>query len=144
MEVFKIPIFKKSINLDNGRRDQNDRYLSAGHNFKIDDSGDFNSEDMMLMIDFQGIQDRIGDPRSTLIHGYITFRVIIEDNAGDNTFLNQQLTTIRPRKNRCFAVIWSMKIRYIRLLLRLDKKLKLKNETYYLLISFHIFMKYFW
>ena len=66
--------------------------LKICNNFKIDDSGDFNSEDMMLMIDFQGIQDRIGDARSTLIHGYITFRVIIEDNAGDNTFLNQQLT----------------------------------------------------
>ena len=38
MGVFKIPIFKKSIKAENGRRDQNDRYLSAGHNFKIDDS----------------------------------------------------------------------------------------------------------
>lgn len=66
--------------------------LKICNNFKIDDSGDFNSEDMMLMIDFQGIQDRIGDARSTLIHGYITFRVIIEDNVGDNIFLNQQLT----------------------------------------------------
>ena len=61
-------------------------------NFRIDETGAFASEDMMIMIDFKGLHDRIGDARSTLIHGYITFKVIVESSDGDDTFLNQQLT----------------------------------------------------
>jgi len=79
-------IDQKQIKLNNKGKQQ------ICDNFRIDGSGEFNAENMMMMVDFKGIQDRIGGPGTTLIHGFITFRVIIESKNGENTFLNQQLT----------------------------------------------------
>ena len=74
--------------------------------FRIDGSGEFNAENMMIMIDFVGINDRIGGSGSTLIHGFITFKVIVETANGENTLLNQQLTVQGIMK-------FTQKIRYV-------------------------------
>ena len=82
----KFVITKNNISLNNKGKQQ------ICNTFRIDGSGEFNAENMMIMIDFKGIQDRIGGSDSTLIHGYITFRLIIESNDGESTLLAQQLT----------------------------------------------------
>ena len=84
--VFPIVSANKNIDLDRTSK------MQICNNFIITDSGATKAENMMIMIEFRGIKDRIGDIGTTLIHGYITFRVIVEDSTGDETFLNQQLT----------------------------------------------------
>mgnify|MGYP001324685472 CR=1 FL=1 len=62
------------------------------NDFDVDESGERNSQNMMLMIDFKGLLDRVGAVGTTLIHGYITFKVIVFAPESESTLLNQQIT----------------------------------------------------
>ena len=58
------------------------------------------------MIDFSGIRDRVGGAGTTIIHGYITFDVIVEEPGSETLVLNERITVqglMQP----------SQKIRYI-------------------------------
>ena len=61
-------------------------------NFDIDNSGDMNESHMNMMFDFHGIRDRVGGAGTTLIHGHITFAVIVIEPQTESTVLNQRIT----------------------------------------------------
>ena len=61
-------------------------------NFDIDNSGDMNESHMNMMFDFHGIRDRVGGTGTTIIHGHITFAVIVEEPQSESTVLNQRIT----------------------------------------------------
>ena len=96
----KFALIKNSINLGSKGRQK------ISNTFDIDAEGDLNEEDMNLMIDFSGIRDRVGGAGTTIIHGYITFDVIVEEPGSETLVLNERITVqglMQP----------SQKIRYI-------------------------------
>tara|TARA_R100000388_G_scaffold94916_2_gene84171 strand:+ start:1317 stop:2540 length:1224 start_codon:yes stop_codon:yes gene_type:complete len=96
----KFALIKNLINLSSKSRQK------ISSTFDIDAEGDLNEEDMNLMIDFSGIRDRVGGAGTTIIHGYITFDVIVEEPGSETLVLNERITVqglMQP----------SQKIRYI-------------------------------
>tara|TARA_R100000234_G_C4997549_1_gene178690 strand:+ start:211 stop:1461 length:1251 start_codon:yes stop_codon:yes gene_type:complete len=96
----KFALIKNLINLGSKARQK------ISNTFDIDAEGDLNEENMNLMIDFSGIRDRVGGAGTTIIHGYITFDVIVEEPGSETLVLNERITVqglMQP----------SQKIRYI-------------------------------
>ena len=62
------------------------------NNFDIDNSGKMNESHMNMMFDFHGIRDRVGGAGTTIIHGHITFAVIVIEPESESTVLHQRIT----------------------------------------------------
>ena len=89
----KFQIDKSTINLATTAKQK------VCDNFDIDDSGEMNESHMNMMFDFHGIRDRVGGTGSTIIDGFITFAVIVEEPQTESTVLNQRITVQGLMKN---------------------------------------------